>query len=83
MTHHRSPFSTQVDADILQRVRAAVHGLQQEDPSVSLASFTTDALAAHCTTIENQHHHGDPWPFVPPAMRPGPRPATPPNIPPE
>ena len=66
-------FSTQVPRALLDRVRAAVVGLQQEDPEWSLARFVTQALGRHVRDLEERHHGGVPWPTVS-TLRKGTRP---------
>ncbi|MDQ2850959.1 MAG: hypothetical protein M3Y49_09535 [Actinomycetota bacterium] len=66
-------FSTQAPRALLDRVRAAVAGLQEQDPEWSLSRFVTQALARHVRHLEEQHHGGVPWPAVT-TLRKGTRP---------
>lgn len=58
----RVPYSTQVSPDVLGRVRATVLGLQRNDPTVTIAKFTEEALEAWCERQEAQANDGAPWP---------------------
>lgn len=66
-------FSTQIPRALLDRVRAAVAGLQEDDPEWSLARFVTQALGRHVRDLEERHHGGVPWPAVT-TLRKGTRP---------
>ncbi|WP_340541024.1 hypothetical protein [Nocardioides sp. GXZ039] len=66
MTTENSPqrvrFGTQVDAEVLESARATVLALQRLlGPRVSLASFTTDALAEHVRRAEREYNDGQPF----------------------
>ena len=59
----REAFSTQVDADILRAVRATVEGLQRilGPREVTLAAFTTAALAEAVEQAESRYNEGRPF----------------------
>lgn len=66
-------FSTQVPVDLQRRVRAAVRGMQLlHGGGYTLSRFTTEALSAHATTLEEQYHQGQEWPDAP-RLTPGAR----------
>lgn len=69
-------FSTQIPRALLDRVRAAVAGLQEGDPEWSMARLVTEALGRHVRHLEEQHHDGVPWPPVT-QLHKGPRPRPP------
>lgn len=60
----KEPFSTQIPGSLRTRARAAVAGMKTVDPSYSLSQLVTDAVRAHVTHLEQQHHGGRPWPSV-------------------
>jgi len=60
----KEPFSTQIPGALKLRARAAVKGMKAVDPSYSLSKLVTDAVRAHVAQLEQQHHHGQPWPVA-------------------
>ena len=62
-------LTTQVPADLRERVRAAVTGLRKVDPDYTLSQLVTDALTAHVSELERRHHSGVPWPYAPSDLR--------------
>ncbi len=74
VTAPRQRFSTQVSEDVQARVRATVRGMTLSgDPNFSLATFTEDALDAHCRKLEAKYNDKQPWPRVRGQLRRGPR----------
>ncbi|MGL5862626.1 MAG: hypothetical protein ACRCY9_15340 [Phycicoccus sp.] len=62
MSRDKVSFSTQVDADVAVAVRATVLALQRiVGPTVSLSSFTTDALAAAVRDAQDRYNNGRPF----------------------
>lgn len=62
MSRKRNPFATQVDEEVVERVRATVAGLQRLlGPTVTLSSFVTEALVEHIRRAERKHNNGDPF----------------------
>lgn len=66
-------FATQIPRALLDRVRAAVAGLQQSDREWSMSRFVTEALGRHVRHLEQEHNDGQPWPPVT-SLRRGPTP---------
>ncbi len=51
-----------IDPEVLERVRAAVVGLQKSnDPSFTLTRFTEQALIAWCQRMEAEYNDGEQW----------------------
>lgn len=65
-------FGTQVPADLLERVRRTVAGLQRERPDLTLSQFVTDALQEHTQQMEERYNGGSRFGPVR-KLRPGPR----------
>jgi hypothetical protein len=62
----RAPFSTQVDRQLLRRVRAAVRGVSHATgTNYTLAALTEDALTAEVDRLETLYNDGQEWPERP------------------
>ena len=57
----RVPYSTQVAPETLERVRATVLGMQRQDPTITIAKLTEDALDAWCDQLEREWNDGEAW----------------------
>lgn len=63
MTEPKTSFSTQVTPSAQARVRATVRGVASAtNTQYSLSQLVEEALDAYCTALEEQYHHGTPWP---------------------
>lgn len=65
-------LSTQVDSELLDRVRACVRGVGRvTGTDYTLVQLVRDALSKECDALEAAHHDGKPWPTIPAPLRPG------------
>jgi len=51
-----------IPEDIWEDARNAVVAIQENDPSVSMCSFVTDALEAHVEKLKVEHNEGKSFP---------------------
>lgn len=72
MTAKRS-FGTQLDAEVLQALRSTVLGLQQLNPSLTVAEFVSKAITTAIESAQDEFNHGQPWPITTAIPRRGPR----------
>ena len=66
-------FGTQLDAEVLQALRSTVLGLQQLNPSLTVAEFVSKAITAAIEAAQDEFNHGQPWPVTTAIPRRGPR----------
>lgn len=66
-------FAAHLDVDVLAALRATVIGLQQIDPSYTIARFVTEALVDAIGRAEATYNAGEPWPTTNVSPRRGPR----------
>jgi hypothetical protein len=72
VTRKREAFGTQVDADLQERVRAAVGGVRRATGTeYTLAQLVEDALTRHVIELEDTHNHGEPFPVLDAPLRRG------------
>lgn len=70
----RQRFSTQVDATVQARARAAVRGVAAvTGADYTLAQLVEDALTRHVTHLEAHYNNDQPWPGATTRLRPGSR----------
>ncbi len=70
----KTRFSTQVDAEVVDAVRATVVALQRlHGPSVTLGAFVTGALAEAVDRAQAEYNGGEPFPPTNEALAPGSR----------
>lgn len=68
----RQAFGTQVDADLQERVRAAVGGVRRATGTeYTLAQLVEDALTRHVLELEEAHNDGQPFPVLDAPLRRG------------
>lgn len=69
----RRPYSTQVRADIADRVAATVRGVRRDAGAdhYTKALLTEEALNAWCERLETLYHAGNPWPVDEAPLPPG------------
>ncbi len=80
----RERFSTQVNPDVVARVRNAVVGVSQTTHSnYTLAQLTEDALQRQVRHLEEVYNDGKPWPAAVHELRRGRRIGAPHNPTPE
>lgn len=72
MSSKRS-FGTQLDAEVLQALRSTVLGLQQINPSLTVAEFVSKAITTAIEAAQDEFNHGQPWPVTAAIPRRGPR----------
>ena len=60
----RIRFSTQVDADVRDRIEATIKGLRAVATNMTMAQFTTDGLDAWCQRMEDDYNDGARWPIT-------------------
>lgn len=73
MSSQKRPFATQLDAELLQALRATVVGLQQLDPSLTMGGFVSVAIQRAIHASQDEHNDGRPWPAAQVPPRRGPR----------
>lgn len=72
MKKQREPFGTQVDGELLARVRATVRGVARATgEDYTLAQLVEDALTRHCAELEETLHDGAPFPLLDKPLRRG------------
>lgn len=68
----RERFSTQVELDLQDRVRAAVRGVSRAtDTDYTLVQFVEDALMRHCLHVEAEYNAGEPFRRLDAPLKPG------------
>lgn len=71
-SNEKKVLSTQVDSELLDRVRACVRGVARvTGTDFTLVQLVRDALSKECEALEEAHHDGQPWTPVPAPLRPG------------
>lgn len=69
----KRPFGTQLEPEVLQALRSTVLGLQQLNPSLTVAEFVSRAITTAIRTAQDEYNDGHPWPVTAALPRRGPR----------